>query len=207
MTALTVDIIVFDGVDELDAIGPYRVFKGAARAGVTAVVRLVTRTAQPTVTCSCGLVITPDAVYTPGSARVLVVPGGGWATRSDSGAWGEVQRGHWLPLLADAIAAPGVVVMSVCTGALLLARSGGVAGRRLGTHHSAVDDLAALGVRVVRDRVVDDGDVVSSGGVTSGVDAALWLLARELSPAVADVVAGNLEYAWSKPVAVAHAAS
>jgi transcriptional regulator GlxA family with amidase domain len=69
----------------------------------------------------------------------------------------------------------------VCTGTMLLAHAGVVCDRRAGTHHTAWEDLAASGARQVKDRIVDDGDLITSGGVTGGIDLALWLIEREVS--------------------------
>ncbi len=184
--------MVFDGLDELDALGPLEVFRLAARAGAGVTARLVTRVGQDSVRGAHGLAFAPDAVYQPG-ADVLLVPGGGWSSRSDVGTWGEVQRGHWLPLLAEARATTACLA-GVCTGTMLLANAGLVRGRRASTHHLALDDLRAAGAVVVAERVVDDGDLVTCGGITSGLDLALWLVERELSAAVADEVADELEY-------------
>jgi transcriptional regulator GlxA family with amidase domain len=173
---MQVDIIVYDGVDELDVIGPLEVLRRAAQAGADITVQLVTRTPIESVTGSCGLRFRPDGVFAPG-ADAVVVPGGGWVARDDNGAWGEVRRGDWLPLLALA-AEQGSVMAAVCSGTLLLAHAGVVGARRATTHHQALADLAELGVQVVDRRVVDEGTLVTSGGVTSGIDLALWLVAR-----------------------------
>jgi putative intracellular protease/amidase len=90
------DIIVCDGVDELGVIGPLEVLRRVAQAGADQTVRLVTRTQVDHVTGACGLRFSPDAVFTPG-ADVVVVPGGGWMARDDTGAWSELRRGDWLP--------------------------------------------------------------------------------------------------------------
>ena len=95
--------VVYDGLDELDALGPPAVLRSAGQAGVDLSVRLVTRERQDMVVGAYGLRFLPDAVYQPG-ADVLIVPGGGWVARADVGAWGEVQRGQWLPLLHAASA-------------------------------------------------------------------------------------------------------
>src|ERR1035437_7875178 len=88
---------------------------------------------------------------------------------------------------------------SVCTGALLLAHAGVVGARRATTHHAARADLAASGAEVMEDRVVDDGDLVTSGGVTSGLDPALWLVERFAGRDLADTVARRMEYAPARP--------
>jgi len=120
----------------------------------------------------------------PGEANIIVVTGGGWVARADCGAWGEVQRGDWLPLLADA-AKCAKVVAGVCTGTMLLAHAGIIGSRRAATHHTAWDDLQATGATLVKDRV-DDGDLVTSGGVASGIDLALWLVEREFGRDLAE---------------------
>ena len=117
---------------------------------------------------SSGLGFRPDAVYQPGQADVLLVAGGGWAARAATGAWGEVQHDQWLPLLADA-ARTVPIMAGVCTGTMLLAHAGVIGSRRAGTHHSAWNDLTETGATLVKDRVVDDGDLITSGGVTASI--------------------------------------
>jgi len=192
------DIVVYDGVDELDALGPLEVLRSAVAAGADLTARLVTREPQDVVRGAWGLRFLPDAVYTPGS-DVLIVPGGGWVARADVGAWGEVQRGGWLPVLAEARSTTACIA-AVCTGTMLLAYAGLAQGRRAATHHLALEDLRAAGAVVVDERVVDDGDLVTSGGVTSGMDLALWLVEREFSGALADEVARRMEYARQRPI-------
>lgn len=194
---MLIDIVTYDGLDEMDALGPLEVLRSASR-NADLEVRLVTRIAQDVVVGAYGLRFMPDAVFEPGRAEVLIVPGGGWAARAEQGAWGEAARGEWLPLLQQARESTRILA-GVCTGTMLLARAKLVGTRRAGTHHSAWDDLAATGATVVKERVVDDGDLVTSGGVTSGIDLALWLLERELSPGLADRVADRMEYVRYRP--------
>jgi transcriptional regulator GlxA family with amidase domain len=193
-----IDIPIFDGIDELDAVGPYEVFQNAAAGGGEFSAHLVTRVPAEVITGSHGLGVIPDGLSAPGADLVLV-PGGAWVARNDVGVWGEVQRGEWLPLLARA-AEDGAVMASVCTGAMLLAHAGVIGSRRAGTHHSAWADLAATGATVVRDRVVDDGDLLTAGGVTSGIDLALWIVERWGSVDLADGVAGQMEYTRVRPL-------
>lgn len=195
---MLVDIVAYDGLDELDALGPLEVLRGAGQAGADLTVRLVTRRSQPVVVGSHGLRFLPDAVYEPGQADVLVVLGGGWAACADVGAWGEVRRGDWLPLLADAARTTSIMA-GVCTGTMLLAYAGVIGDRPAGTHRSAWDDLVASGATLVTDRVVDDGDLITSGGVTSGIDLALWLVERTCGRELADRTATRLEYRRARP--------
>ena len=87
----TIDIVLFDGVDELDAVGPLEVLRGAAAHGADLSVRLVTRTEPLGVTGNHGLRLEADAVYAPG-ADILLVPGGGWVARAreSAGAGGQL---------------------------------------------------------------------------------------------------------------------
>ena len=197
-----IDIAVFDGVDELDAIGPLEVLRGAAEHGADLSARLVTRTEPLDVTGHHGLRLRADAVYAPG-ADVLLVPGGGWMARAAAGAWGEAERGDW-PRLIGAAAESGVVLAGVCTGVMLLARAGAIGARPATTHHLARAELEAAGVRVVDQRVVDAGALVTAGGVTSGIDLGLRLVERVAGPEAAAAQAARLEYPW-KPAAGAGA--
>lgn len=197
----TIDIVLFEGVDELDAVGPLEVLRGAAAQGADLAVRLVTRTEPLAVTGNHGLRMTADAVYEPG-ADVLLVPGGGWIARAEQGAWGEAERGDWLPLL-KAAAVGGALMAGVCTGVMLLARAGVIGDRPATTHQGAKQELEAAGVKVVDERVVDAGGLVTAGGVTSGIDLALHLVDRLVGREAAVAEAARLEYPWSPEAAVA----
>lgn len=193
---VTFDIILFEGVDELDVVGPFEVLRRAETFGAALTVHLCSRAGTGPVRGAFGLVFQPDCEFVPGAAGVVVVPGGGWVARADVGAWAEVKHGEWPRLLSEAASA-GSVVAGVCTGAMLLAHAGLLEARRATTHHDAQADLATLGVEVVSQRVVDEGPVVTSGGVTSGMDLALWLVSRYFGEGLASVVADGLEYPWS----------
>ena len=195
---MLIDIVVYDGVDELDALGPLEVFRSAEADGADVRSRLVTIEPQETVTGAHGLRFVPDTGYRPG-ADILVVTGGGWVSRADVGAWGEWRRGNWLSVIRAARESGTGILAGVCTGTMLLAHAGVVGKRRATTHHAAWTDLELSGATLVRDRVVDDGDLVTCGGVTSGIDLALWLVERECSPDLADRLANRLEYVRERP--------
>jgi len=185
-----VQILLYDGFDELDAVGPYEVFASASEEADLSV-SLVTLEPQERVTASHGLRVEPDG--TLGEPDILVVPGGGWNDRDGPGAWTAAERGE----VPDAIARlheGGATVASVCTGGMLLARAGVLDGRPAVTHHGAIEDLREYDVEVREERVVDDGDVITAGGVTSGLDLALHLLERLAGPEVADQGARRMEY-------------
>lgn len=201
MAETQIDIVVFDGLDELDALGPMEVFRTAGALGGGLSARLVSRTAQELVSGAHGLRFAPDGVFEPGRAEIVVVPGGGWGTRAAAGAWAEVQRGDLLEVIRAA-AAGARIVAGVCTGTMLLAHAGLVGSRRASTHRSALADLAATGATVVTERVVDEGDLVTSGGVSSGIDMALWLVERECGRELADRVSEHMEYPRTRPAGI-----
>jgi transcriptional regulator GlxA family with amidase domain len=165
-----IDVLLFDGCEALDALGPYEVLAYGCLD-----VRMVARGGPRLVRTSQGLELmggTPRP-----HAEWLVVPGGGWELRDDnadaeasSGAVGSFAREH---------NERGGQLATVCTGAMWLAGTGLLSGRPATTHHEYWDALAAAGADVRRgERVVDDGDLVTAGGVTSGLFLGLHLVER-----------------------------
>ncbi len=196
---MTIDVLVYDGVDELDALGPYEVFANAGED-----VALVTLDGARTVTGSHGLRF--EATDAPrAGATVLVVPGGGWNDRSPAGAHAESVKGA-VPAAVAAAHARGVTIAAVCTGGMLVHAAGVLAGRAAITHAGATDELAAAGIDVRPEaRIVDTGDVLTCGGVTSGLDLALHLVERRRGPEVAAAVAREMEHDRRGPVVEAQA--
>jgi transcriptional regulator GlxA family with amidase domain len=182
------EILIYDGIDELDAFGPWEVL---AEAGFD--VALVTHPAADRIVTARGAIVVPHGQLSE-RAELLVIPGGGWTKRAPKGAWAEVQRGVLPPLIAQRHA-DGARIASVCTGAFLVAAAGLLQGRPAITHWKDVDELEAKGVRVIRDaRVVDDGDIVTAGGVTSGIDLALWIVEQQKGREAAAEIAAELEH-------------
>jgi transcriptional regulator GlxA family with amidase domain len=195
------EILIYDGFDELDAIGPFEVLSPMRPS-------LVTLEPAESVTASHGLVLQPHGTLSD-APGLLIVPGGGWVARDRrAGTYAEYTRGA-IPAAIAARHARGTVVASVCTGALLLAQAGILAGRPAVTHHAALDDLRELGIDIrPGERWIDAGDVLTAGGVTSGIDLALHLLERFEGADVADAAARGLEHvrldvapAWAPGVA------
>jgi transcriptional regulator GlxA family with amidase domain len=190
------EILLYDGFDDLDAFGPFEVLSGAGLD-----TRFVTLAPRDAVTSSHGARVIPDGVL--GDPDLVLVPGGGWSDGSAAGARAEADRGDIPAALARRHAAGGRVG-SVCTGAMLLAAAGLLTGRPATTHHTALDDLRAAGADVREDeRVVDDGDVVTAAGVTSGIDLALHLVSEALGDRVADAAAREIEW-HHEPKGVRH---
>ncbi|MGN8245342.1 DJ-1/PfpI family protein [Cellulomonas soli] len=195
-SALRVGIFVFDGAEELDVVGPYEVLTWwAAHSDLHPDV--VTFSADGNgVRCAKGLNLVPDlAVEDVGPLHVLVYPGGqgtrALARDSEHLAWVRAMR----------VSTP--LVTSVCTGALVLAAAGLLAGRPATTHRDAYDELAGIDPSVLPDteaRFVDDGDVITSAGVSAGIDMALHLVARLESVEMARRVRRGIQYDPAPPV-------
>ena len=196
---MDIAIVLFDGVDELDAVAPFEVFANAASEGADLTVTLCTLDGAPTVTASHGLELGSQARLDDLSPDLVVVPGGQWNARGETGAWAEAERGD-IPNALRRLHDAGTTVAGVCTGGMLMARAGLTDGRPAATHHGALADLRETDARVVEARVVDDGDVVTAGGVTSGLDLALYLVEREFGEEIADAVAERMEYDPRGPV-------
>ncbi|ANZ14264.1 DJ-1/PfpI family protein [Streptomyces noursei] len=166
-------ILIFEGAEELDFVGPWEVFTASSMLREHAdTVRLIAE--HPgAVRCNKGMRVLPDHTLDDHPPLdVLLVPGGNGTRRQVSN-----------PVLIDWIrttAANTTWTTSVCTGALLLHEAGPARGRRVATHHLFEDTLQARGdVTVVRDaRYVVDENLVTSQGVSAGIDMALWLVGR-----------------------------
>ena len=192
-----IGILLFDDVEELDAVGPYEVLAhwtgGYPQDGYT--VQCLSPDGQA-VTAAKGLVLGAHASLAQAPPLEVLVHPGGQGTRPllrDAGhlAWVREQR-RQVPLMT-----------SVCTGALVYAAAGLLHGRPATTYWSAVDELRALDPSIdVRDadRWVDDGDVITSAGVSSGIDMALHLVARLASPERARQVQRGIQYDPQPPL-------
>ena len=190
---MEIAIVVFDGWDELDAIGPYEVFSYAKRVGADVEVSLCTLTEADRVKGANGLIIEPQAVLSDLNPDLVVVPGGGWADQSETGARAEIERGD-LPEKLQELHDNGTTVASVCTGGMILAHSGILNGRPAVTHTSALGDLRDSDAKVVEARVVDDGDIITAGGITSGIDLAFRLVERTFGAEITESVSEIMEY-------------
>jgi cyclohexyl-isocyanide hydratase len=177
-------ILVFDGADELDVVGPYRVLAATADVaqytGCEIIEVALVAEELRTITLGNGLRIEPTHTFeTCPPLEVLVVPGG--SSNSPEGRRKQ-QRNENVKAFIASRAKDARVTASVCTGAFLLAEAGVLAGRAGNTHWRFRDELTALMIErgeafdLVPQRVVWDGDLVTGGGVTSGIDVALSII-------------------------------
>lgn len=198
MERWTVGILIFDGVEVLDFAGPFEVFSrtrlepgpDSRRSNTSAPFDVFTvAKARAPITATGGLTVIPRYGFADAPLTDLLVVPGGFGTRP------LIQDRETLAWIA-ARAKQAKLVASVCTGALVLAASGVLAGRRATTHWAALDLLGQLHdpSKVVRDvRFVDDG-VITSAGVSAGIDMAFHVVERRCGRVVAEETARYIDY-------------
>jgi cyclohexyl-isocyanide hydratase len=187
MAIKRIAFLIFPGLTFLDFVGGYDALRRVARMGIDPAVthRVIGTDAE--IVDDSGLIVRPDAVREDLEPFDLLYVPGGYGTRALMGderflaylrTWGD-QR----PLA------------SVCTGALLLGAAGYLAGCRATTHHAALPILRPLCREVVADRrIVDEGRVVTAGGVASALDLGLYLVEKFWGPEARERIAAQMEY-------------
>jgi transcriptional regulator GlxA family with amidase domain len=199
-----IQIVLFPAFDPLDVIGPFEVLAAACdEAHSDAILELVCEgEPRPFVGGTRGLALTATDTLDPMKPGYVIVPGVSGPVDGDPDAGDEtipvllarVAASPLMRLIQQALDNPDIVVATQCGGGLILGMAGLLEGRTAVTHTLGNDVLEATGVNVVRARVVDDGDLVSSGGVTSGLDLGLHLATREFGPNIAYAVEQLFEY-------------
>jgi transcriptional regulator GlxA family with amidase domain len=191
----TVGILLFDDVEVLDFAGPFEVFSVAGRRDGLELFRVVTvAESDRPISTRGGLSVNPAHTLNDCPGLDLLVVPGGFGTRRE-------MRNEAVVAWVVARAAEAESVLSVCTGALILARGGLLDGMDVTTHHQAIELLreAAPGARVHPDRrILDNGPLVVAAGISAGIDASLHLVARMHGEAVARETARYMEYDWRR---------
>lgn len=181
--------LVYPRLTLMDLVGGYDALRRVSRMGIDRTVTHRIIGTEPELADDSGFVVRPDGVYEDLEPYdLLYVPGGVGARELVSDercveylrAWGRAKP-----------------VASVCTGALLLGAAGHLEGLRATTHASALAELAPYCAEVVRERVVDEGRVVTAGGVTSALDLGMHLVAKHWGPEAALTIARQMEYRGS----------
>ena len=193
----TVGILIFDDVEVLDFCGPFEVFSTARPAGThsddAALFRSITIAEEDRViTCRGGLLVQPHyTIENVPPLDILLVPGGQGTRRERLNQrlldWISEQDRHT------------ELTTSVCTGAFLLAERGLLDQRRATTHWGSVEWMQANypNITMLNDqRVVDEGHIITSAGVSAGIDMSLHIVARLHSMETAKWTARRMEYDW-----------
>ena len=199
--ARNVAVLVYEKVDTLDLAGPFDVFATSSNWGKDFHVYTVGERAIPVKTVS-GLTIIPSYCFNDCPApNILIVPGGlGSRTEMHNALVTE-----WIRTVTES----AELVISVCTGALLLAKANVLNGLRVTTNRRAMDllrDVLPSDATVIEDvRFVDNGKIILSAGVTAGFDAALHAVARLCGEERAIDTASKLEYRWLEKLEIREA--
>jgi cyclohexyl-isocyanide hydratase len=180
-------LLTFPGVQQLDLTGPYEIFASTEGAEV----HLIWKDTAPIV-ASTKLLLQPTTTFEDcPQLDVICIPGGGGvnALLEDAAVLSFIQ----------AQAAQARFVTSVCTGSLVLGAAGLLKGRKATTHWNAHDFLAHFGAIPTKGRIVQDGNLITAGGVTAGIDFGLAVVAALRGQEEAEMIQLSLEYAPAPP--------
>jgi putative intracellular protease/amidase len=198
-----VAILIFKGVQIIDYTGPYEVFGGAGFNVYT-----VAEKAEP-ITTAMGMTVTPK--YSFGDSPVpdvLVLPGGGGYKPGQGGVGGQIDNAAVIKWIQDT-AKESKFVLTVCNGAFFAWKAGLLDGLQATTFYGMIDALKAIApnTKVVSDkRYVDNGKIITTAGLSSGIDGSLYLVSKMFSKGTAQAVALNMEYNWDPESKYARAA-
>ena len=186
-------IVIFDDVEVLDFCGPFEVFTvTGGRDGTTPFTVSTVAETRQTITARGGLRVEPAHSFENcPSPDILVVPGG-MGTRREMNNPGMLS---WLKENAQR----ADLMLSVCSGALLLAKAGLLEGLTATTHHGALDELRAISPGIKVDdtkRFIDNSRVIVAAGISAGIDMSLHVVARLMGHEQASETARYMEYAW-----------
>jgi transcriptional regulator GlxA family with amidase domain len=185
-------IMIFDDVEVLDFCGPFEVFSVANYFSEAAFNVYLIAPEQRTILARNGLKVIPDYdLATVPAPDILLIPGG----------WGTRPLIHNPTVISYIQQQAGQVerLLSVCTGAYLLAKADLLDGLQATTHHGSFEMLAELAptARLVRDvKYVDNGRIVLSGGISAGINMSLYVVGQLLGGNVAQKTADYMEYDW-----------
>ena len=192
----SIAIVIFEAAEELDFVGPWEIFTFIRHFDQDACEVFTVSEHGGTVRSAKGLRVVADHSFESAPRADIVLVPGGMGTRT------EVDNPRIIEYLRRS-AETAELMTSVCTGAFLLERAGLLTGKRATTHWASIDRLRALGtVTVVDDeRYVDEGAVITSAGVSAGIDMALYLVGRLWGPEMARRVQKGTEYFPDPPYA------
>ncbi|MDQ6693855.1 MAG: DJ-1/PfpI family protein [Chloroflexota bacterium] len=193
---LSVGILIFDDVEVLDCCGPFEVFATTvlpgddASSGSRPFNVFTVAEESRLVRCRGGLMVQPHHTINDHPALDIVVVPGGWGTRREVN---NPRLIEWIRSQAELRS----LITSVCTGAFMLGAAGLLDGQEATTHWASIERLRATHpLAHVHDdvRFTDNGRVVTSAGISAGIDMSLHLVGRLLGPDVAAHTARNMEY-------------
>jgi len=184
---ITIGIVIFPQVEELDFVGPFEVLSYINKVQSNSTKVLLIAPSLDPVEAFNGLRVLPDVTLQDcPPLDILIFPGGKGRTQwmKEPSMQNFIQKHH----------ENVTYLASVCTGAFFLAEAGVLLGKEATTYHSAFDELSRYGVNVVSSKVVQDGKIITAGGVSSGIELGFYLLRELFGVNIAQEVAQKIEY-------------
>lgn len=185
---LTVGVLLFPQVEELDFVGPFEILSYINKIRPQSTKVLLVAESAEAVEAFNGMKIIPDVKMEDcPQLDILVAPGG-------KGRYAAMKN----PVIQKFIqqqAQKAKYITSVCTGAFLLAEAGLLENKKATTYHTAFAELAEYSVQVLPQKVVRENNIVTAAGVSSGIELGLYLLKEEFGALMAQEVADKIEYA------------
>ena len=192
MSVFNIGFVLFPNLTQLDFTGPLQVLNRLPQSAT----HIIAKTREP-VPSDCGLSLVPTQTFaTCPPLDLICVPGG-------FGVVGAIEDRDTVEFVRRQAAAAKYVT-SVCTGAFVLGAAGLLKGRRATTHWAYTDLLPLVGASHEKARIVRDGNVITAGGVTSGIDFGLSVAAELAGEAVAQTIQLGIEYDPAPPFDVGH---
>lgn len=193
-------IFIFDDVEVLDFAGPFEVFSVCGRqAGDTAHFNVYTVAEKSTITARNNLIVTPNFLLgNCPKPDIFLIPGGGGYNIDGTpfGSRKEMDNAVLLKWIRDQNTT-AELVLSVCTGSLILAKAGLLKGLSATTHYAAVEQMQKIApdTKLLPDeRWVDNGRIILSAGVSAGIDMSLYVISKLFGRKQADETARYMQY-------------
>ncbi|MDL2417859.1 DJ-1/PfpI family protein [Bacillus tropicus] len=191
---MKIQIVLFDGFGELVSFAPFEVLNRAIEEGAPFTVEFVSSEPKQEVTTSFGVTVKlHDFLRMDNRPDLLIVPGGGWNHKAKHGARKQAELGTLTKMIRE-MNNEGTIVAGVCTGGMLLAASGILNGQKATMNHLAQGEMSKYGAELLPYRIVDQGDMITARGVTSGIDLGLWITEKFASSKIAAAVEYRMEY-------------
>jgi cyclohexyl-isocyanide hydratase len=192
MTTFNIGFVIFPNLTQLDFTGPLQVLNRLPESKI----HIIAKSLDP-VPSDCGLSLLPTTTFKDCCQLDLIcVPGGG-------GVVGAMTDHETVDFIRNQAASVRYIT-SVCTGAFVLGAAGLLEGRRATTHWAYTDLLTLVGATFEKARIVRDGNVITAGGVASGIDFALHMAAEIAGEEAAEAIQLGIEYDPAPPFASGH---
>ena len=192
MEKKNVGILLFNDVETLDFAGPFEVFSVTGQRDGEGSFNVFTfaKEKNPVLAIN-GLSINPHyAMNDCPQIDILIIPGG-FGTRA------LLNEKYYIDWVLDKSKEVSLI-LSVCTGSLLLAKAGLLSGLKATTHHECLDLLASLdpSIRIKRERFTDNGNIITAAGIAAGIDMSLYVVGKLVGQAAAEETAKHMEYPY-----------